>query len=312
MFSYTKNEKNKIFSLIFMILSNSFFVASFVLVFASDIFYYDYYNWLKIIDLCSCLFVVASIAICFILSSKGFVSSNSKTSNILWAILCVFQVLLLLVVFLNVISFYEGPTYILLLVGAGCFAISVLNLALFYGSSDANFEKLHLQNKSNQTILVYNSTKNHKVHKNLDKEKKKTNILNFKLFFGVLIGAFAYVSFFVYGFLSYLKANTEYQPQYMFLWMLLALFVIVLLCLCVFASNFKTTYQKFRFSLWAVISVVVLNFLLSLGLLVLVFFDVLSFMSIYAMLSTFFVLLISNYLIISDCLKLEYIYRGVL
>lgn len=306
MLNYSKSEKSEIFGLMSVIIANIVFGFAFCCLFVSDAFYYEYYNWLKLVDLLSFVLILAGIVFALVLSNKWGLNFKRKYSTPLWSLLFTVQTLLLIVVFLNIISFYEGPVFVFLTIGLSFFALGVLVWTSFYISDDAK-NKLHTKQLKMECVKIYQN----KIIKSVETSKitDKTTIVNYKFLLGFIL-SFATLCFLMCSFfLGYPQLTEPKNLKHLFLCVCV---VFVLIVLCGFGGLlFKTSLKNFVKNAWIVYSVIALNFMLFLLGALFVYFCGMQFVSLFIPLIMMGCCAFSNILLATDLGKMLYLKTNI-
>ena len=241
-----------------LMLSNILFACAFCVLFVGDLFTADYYFWLKVVDVV-CLFVLA-VAL-FLCSVLLCVKNKSKQKQRLRLLLNILEILIIVVAFLNLISFYDGAVFGVLVAGVVAFCLSQFVLAFMFCSQDEDFVEVDAQNyvlqqKDNTQIFT----------------QKQSEPKNICFLFGSSLNILVFLLLIVW-FASDLLPKLLLEQNVEILVLCLAVcLALVCLVLCGFCAGlFKSSPQKTKSESWIVLSLLTLNFVIFLGLGVLCF-----------------------------------------
>ena len=307
MLYYSKSQKNRILSLFAFLVADLFFLAAFSLLFVSDTFSYAYYNWLKLVNAISFVLVTACLVIGMLLATKH-IQLSPKTSKVLWAFFDVFHVMLILLVFVNVISFYKGVVFVLLLIGSACFSFGALNSVVY----NTPLCLIEYQQKSisvgNEFVYVSRTNLKNKKFVNINDVVKDDKIFSPLLFVGFFITAVACLFCTVLFF--WLFKNGVFNNLILFFGVWLTMIFVLLVCI-MGLTMLLTTKTRFLKNKWLVFSAVLINSLLIACSGLIMFFGLLEHVSVVFPLVIICLLNLANLFLIYDYAKLKYVFKNV-
>ena len=304
----TKNDKNKVISLIAFLCANMIFAIAFCFLFVSDVFSYDYYNWLKLINSISFVLLGLGIVLGGMLLTKYYLN-KTKVKDVLWNIFTTTEILIILLAFVNIISFYEGVVYILLLIGVGCYAIGAIGGILYYNTSTLVETQLKHSKPVEEFVFVLNSKTKLKSLMNIKDLNNASRIINFKFIIGVILTVMTCLVSSVLFFVFASGLTTNDGLAWMFV-VITCLLLILGFC-CFLIPLFITNKRSFNANKWAVLILVIINELLFSCVAVLLFLGLGSFISIVYPIVMMCLLNVSSVLLINDYAKLKYVLNSI-
>ncbi len=233
-------------NLMLMILANILFACAFCVLYVGDNFTADYYYWLKVVDMACYILITVALFLSALLLSLPIKPKRQK----LFTPLNILEILIIIVAFVNLISFYEGAVFGVLVAGIVAFCLSQLVLVFMYGSQDEDFLEV-------STKLVFND---------LDFETSRPQHKNYCFLFGGILNIILYVILFTWYILDVLPDCGLGQTDTIWTTSLLACFVGICIVLSVFGMCFfKASSQKVKSESWVMVSLIGLNMIVFLA-----------------------------------------------
>ena len=122
----------KIVSLLCLVLADILLFGAFCWLFADERFGLAYYDWLKFIDMGCIPLLVLAVFVGLVLLTPFMLKGEPRGKKALHIIFDIIQIIMLVILFFNLISFYENVEHILLLVSIGAFLTAQVVLMLGY------------------------------------------------------------------------------------------------------------------------------------------------------------------------------------
>lgn len=269
----------KTVNLLCLVLADVFLCTSFCFVFADGMFGLAYYNWLKYIDVGCIALIVVAILLGSILLTPNMLRGEPKSKKTLTIIFNIIQMFLLVILFLNLISFYENAEHILLLISIGLFMLGEIVLILGGVLVDKNL--MLVSENSNllgipQFVKVYDKTSKQTEYTDI-KQLQLTSIIKYNCIIPCVIVC-------VLGYLTIATLITINLSTLGLLvgkncvWYIAFLAVIVMLCALSFMLlRIKISSVQFSYNnRWMIVALAIINVILMLILGSMMYFNVLG------------------------------------
>lgn len=306
----------KAVNLLCLILADIFLCGAFCWLFADAQFGLNYYNWLKYIDIGCIVLLAFAILLGSILLTPNFLRGEPKIKKSIHIIFDVIQMFMLVILFLNLISFYENTEHILLLVSIALFMLA--QMALIIGNIIVDKSLMLISGNEYSVDGINNFVKSY------DKNTKQTTYLNIKDVninntiikncFIIVCVAICILGYLLIGVLATLSLKSVgwLQGSNLAWYVAFLTVLVVLVALSIILIKLKNSSVNFAYqNKWMLLSLIIVNFIIMLGIGLVMYFNAMH-LSIIALLIMWCCFAVLNYVLLIEYNRQKYLYKFVI